>query len=149
MHCTRRTATGSVASPGVGFYTKTSWNGGFLTFRQTFKSYILWTHPRGGLHYDVMVTLILAFIFLTPRSVFKDSPNYRPVHPNEIVVKPDGPNAFVYELAASEVADEESETKVALKRALDRVAGDVEISRYEELRDTSGKLTGYRVWAHR
>jgi hypothetical protein len=96
-----------------------------------------------------MVTLILAFIFLTPRSVFKDSPNHRPTHPNEIVVKPDGPNAFVYELAASNVAAQESDTEAALKRVLEPVAGNVEISRYEELRDTSGKLTGYRVWAHR
>ncbi|HWC18608.1 MAG TPA: hypothetical protein VG498_16480 [Terriglobales bacterium] len=120
-----------------------------MTLGQTLKSYILWTHPRGGLHYDIMVTLILAFIFITPRSVFKDSPNYSRVHPNEIVVKPDGPSAFVYEVSVSNVPVDESNTQAALKRALQPVAGNVEISRYEELRDTSGKLTGYRIWAHR
>ncbi|HVH89424.1 MAG TPA: hypothetical protein VM912_22095 [Terriglobales bacterium] len=96
-----------------------------------------------------MVTVILAFIFLTPRSVFKDSPNYRPTHLNEIVVKPDGPNRFIYELAASNVSAEESDIQAALKHALQPIAGNVEVSRFEELRDTSGKLTGYRVWAHR
>ena len=30
------------------------------------KSYFFWTYPRGCFHYDVMVTLILLFIFVTP-----------------------------------------------------------------------------------
>jgi len=30
------------------------------------KSYFYWTYPRGSFHYDVMVTLILLFIFVTP-----------------------------------------------------------------------------------
>ena len=116
---------------------------------QTIKSYILWTHPRGGFHYDVMVTIILAFIFLTPRSVFKDSPNYRPLHPNDIVVTPAGAGAFVYEIGASAVSVDSSDKQSAIKSALEPVAGKVEITRFDELRDSSGKVTGYRVWAHR
>ena len=116
---------------------------------RTLKGYILWTHPRGGFHYDVMVTIILAFIFLTPRSVFKDSPNYRPRHRDEIVVRPDGSNGFMYELGASEVSSEESDTQAALKRSLEPIAGNVEVTRYEALRDNSGKVTGYRIWTHR
>lgn len=96
-----------------------------------------------------MVTVILAFIFLTPRSIFKDSPNYRPQHPNEIVVRPDGPNAFVYELSASAVLPGESDTQAALKGSLQPVAGSVDITRYETLHDNSGKVIGYRIWAHR
>lgn len=121
----------------------------FLNIGRTLKSYILWTHPRGGFHYDVMVTIILAFIFLTPRSVFKDSPNYRPQHRNEIVVRPDGSNSFVYELGAAEVSSEQSDTQAALKRSLEPIAGNVEITRYEPLRDNAGRITGYRVWVHR
>ncbi|MGO9938451.1 MAG: hypothetical protein ACLPH3_12345, partial [Terracidiphilus sp.] len=30
------------------------------------KSYFYWTYPRGNVHYDVMVSLILIFIFVTP-----------------------------------------------------------------------------------
>ena len=119
-----------------------------LNLGQTIKSYILWTHPRGGLHYDVMVTIILAFIFLTPRNIFKDSPNYLRLHPNEVVVRSDGTGAFVYEMSASGVASD-SDTQQALKKALDQIAGNVEITRYEPLRDNSGKINGYRVWAHR
>ena len=33
---------------------------------QVLKSYFYWTYTRGSFHYDVMVTLILAFIFITP-----------------------------------------------------------------------------------
>src|SRR6185437_8145108 len=118
------------------------------TIGQTVKSYILWTHPRGGFHYDVTVTLILAFIFLTPRSAFKDSPTNRSLHPNEIVVRQDGSNSFIYDINASAVSADELDTTSALRRAIEPVAGTVEISRFTELRDTSGKLTGYRVWAH-
>jgi hypothetical protein len=119
-----------------------------MSAAQTIKSYILWTHPRGGFHYDVMVTVILAFIFLTPRTVFKDSPNYRPPHPNEIVVTTDGSGGFVYELSASAVSTGIADKRDALAAALQPVAGRVEISRYEEIRNLLGKVTGYRVWAH-
>lgn len=120
-----------------------------MTIGQTLKSYVLWTHPRGGIHYDVMVTIILAFIFLTPRGVFKDSPSFRPLHPNEVVVKQDGQNSFVYDLSSVAISRDEGDTVAALQRALEPVAGSIEVTRYTELRDTSGKLTGYRVWAHR
>jgi len=38
------------------------------------KRFILWDYPRGSRQYDVMVVLILAFIFLTPREWFRDQP---------------------------------------------------------------------------
>jgi hypothetical protein len=97
----------------------------------------------------MMVTIILAFIFLTPHSVFKDSPNQRSQHPNEIVVRPDGANGFIYELGASAVAPDESDTLAALKRAVEPVVGDIVITRFEQLRSASGKVAGYRIWAHR
>lgn len=38
------------------------------------KHLIFWDFPRTSWQYDVVVALILAFIFLTPRGVFKDQP---------------------------------------------------------------------------
>jgi hypothetical protein len=38
------------------------------------KRFLLWDYPRASWQYDVMVALILAFIFLTPRDVFRDQP---------------------------------------------------------------------------
>ncbi len=37
-------------------------------------SFLWWSYPRGSLEYDVMVAIILAFIFLTPARVFRDQP---------------------------------------------------------------------------
>lgn len=34
--------------------------------------FLFWDFPRASWQYDVMVALILAFIFLTPRQVFRD-----------------------------------------------------------------------------
>ncbi len=42
---------------------------------KTIKGYIWWTYERGSFHYDVMVTIILLFIFLAPRFIdFRDKP---------------------------------------------------------------------------
>ena len=38
------------------------------------KRFILWDFPRGSRQYDVMVGIILAFVFLTPRLWFRDKP---------------------------------------------------------------------------
>jgi hypothetical protein len=38
------------------------------------KRFILWDFPRASWQYDVMVGIILAFIFLTPRDWFRDQP---------------------------------------------------------------------------
>lgn len=42
--------------------------------RTTLKRFILWDYRRAGWQYDVIVGLILAFIFLTPRAWFNDQP---------------------------------------------------------------------------
>ncbi len=34
----------------------------------------MWDYPRGSWQYDVMVGLILMFIFLIPREIFSDQP---------------------------------------------------------------------------
>ena len=39
-----------------------------------FKRFILWDYPRASWQYDVMVGIIVAFIFLTPRAWFRDQP---------------------------------------------------------------------------
>src|SRR5215218_8298961 len=38
------------------------------------KRFLLWDFPRASWQYDVMVAIILAFIFLTPRNIFRDQP---------------------------------------------------------------------------
>jgi hypothetical protein len=38
------------------------------------KRFIFWDFPRGSWQYDVMVGLIVAFIFITPKTIFRDQP---------------------------------------------------------------------------
>src|SRR5260370_1431039 len=38
------------------------------------KRFLFWDYRRAGWQYDVMVGLILAFVFLTPRELFRDQP---------------------------------------------------------------------------
>jgi len=41
---------------------------------RTLGRFVFWDFPRASWQYDVMVILILAFIFATPRDIFRDQP---------------------------------------------------------------------------
>jgi hypothetical protein len=43
-------------------------------FTTGLKRFVLWDYARATWQYDVMVAIILAFIFLTPREMFRDQP---------------------------------------------------------------------------
>lgn len=49
------------------------------------KRVIFWDFPRASWQYDVIVVAILAFIFLTPREIFRDQPKAQSIVllPNE------------------------------------------------------------------
>src|SRR5258707_5079709 len=69
---------------------------------RTIRGYILWSYERGSLHYDVMVTLILLFVFLSPYWInFKDKPIDRVPHQTGVVIEPDGRGGFIYQIEAS------------------------------------------------
>ena len=38
------------------------------------RRFIFWDYRRASWQYDVMVALIVAFVFLTPREIFRDQP---------------------------------------------------------------------------
>src|SRR6266498_4981064 len=79
-----------------------------------FKRFILWDFPRATWQYDVMVGIILAFIFLTPRAWFRDQPRI-PQASNITMLPPEhGSNVFWIdaELLAG-VAEPQRAAKVA------------------------------------
>ena len=112
-------------------------------------SFIWWSYDRGSLQYDVMVTLILIFIFLAPLKInFKDKPIERTPHPTRVVLIPDAESGYVYQVDAQQVAGKDA---AAVQNYLQRViepiiAGEVEIARYEPVRDKSGRVVAYKVW---
>ncbi len=117
---------------------------------QTIKGYVWWMYPRGSVHYDVMVTLILAFIFLAPLWInFRDKPVERSPYQTEVVVQAEG-NGFIYKVDAAAVKPgSDAEVREALLRVIEPVAGEISIDRYEEVRDSKNKVVAYKVWGHR
>lgn len=116
----------------------------------TLKSYLWWTYERGSVPYDVMVTLILAFIFLSPLFIhYGDRP--KPDWPaNEIraTVTSAGTIYVVpVEMAPSPRGMVPSSQELA--SAIARVAGPVTVDRSEPVREIGGRLVAWKVWAHR
>lgn len=117
------------------------------------KSYFFWTYPRGSFHYDVMVTLILAFIFVTPHLWnYGDKRSSLSHLPSQLVVESDGANGFIFQVKSEDVraAGDDLPIRTALRHVLEPlVGGSVQIERYEPVADANGTTTAYKVWAHR
>jgi hypothetical protein len=118
---------------------------------RTIRGYILWSYERGTIQYDVMVSLILLFIFLTPRWVnFNDKPVQHNPHPSGVVVMPDGQGGLIYQVEGSAVsAQGEDSIRRELLHIIEPISGAVEITNYEAVRDRSGRVLSYKVWVHR
>ena len=117
----------------------------------TIRSYILWSHERGTVQYDVMVTLILLFVFFSPRLInFKDKPVERNPRAAGVLVTSDGRNGFIYQIDAAGVQGKDDDTiRAELLSIIEPVSGEVSISKYEVVRDRSGQVLSYRVWVQR
>lgn len=116
------------------------------------KSYLFWTYPRGSFHYDVMVTLILVFLFVSPHLInYRDRPQETLTSTKDILVRANGPNSWTYQIGADQLADTSNDErlKAELLQRIQAISGDVQIDRYREQKDASGQVTQYRVWAHR
>ncbi len=116
---------------------------------RTIRSYIWWSHERGSLHYDIMVTLILLFVFLSPYKInFNDKPIERSPHATGVTVIPDGAGGFVYQIAATAVAND-TDVRGALLRVIEPIAGEVSITKTEPIYDAAGRIQSYKVWVVR
>jgi hypothetical protein len=116
------------------------------------RNYLFWTYERGSFHYDVMVTLILAFIFISPHVIdFKDAPPAHLLPANGVFVQSDGKDSFVYRIDASALAPATSEHALRreLKAAIAPITGGVNIDHYQTVLGEDGSVTAYRVWVRR
>jgi hypothetical protein len=118
---------------------------------RTIRSYILWSHERGTIQYDVMVTLILLFVFFSPKLInFKDKPVEHNPHRTGVVVMPDGQGGLIYQVEGSAVAGkDEDSVRDQLLQIIEPISGEVTIKRVEPVRDRSGRVLRYRVWVER
>lgn len=118
---------------------------------RTIRGYILWQYERGTLHYDIMVTLILIFIFFSPRVIdFNDKPIARNSHPTDVVVTTDGEGRLLYQVAASSIsAGDDRSTREQLLGIIEPISGAVSIVSYETVSDRKGHVQSYKVTVRR
>jgi hypothetical protein len=125
------------------------------------RSYFFWTYERGSFHYDVMVTLILIFLFVSPHVInFND----RPVEPfafhgSEVLVKEagtvNGSSRFMFEIRADQeggpqASQSEADRQAAILRVVEPISGAVTLERYEPIVDASTKkVVAYNAYVIR
>ncbi len=121
------------------------------------RSYVFWTYQRGSFHYDVMVTLILLFLFLAPRWIdFKDRPvETVALHASEVLVREagsvGGSSRFRYQVRAEDMGhvSTDEQKRAAMLRVIEPVSGEVTLEKYDEVKDASGKVIAYDAWVVR
>jgi hypothetical protein len=109
-----------------------------------FKRFLFWDYPRAGWQYDVMVGLILAFIFLTPRAWFRDQPRASSI---TMLPAEHGSNVFWMDTEQfSNVPDGERAVRAsALIKA--RTGKKYNIVRVEPIVDSEQEIKGYMAFA--
>ena len=114
---------------------------------RTIRGYILWTYNRGTIHYDVMVTLILLFIFVSPFLIkYGDKPVEQNLHLTGVLVEAAADGGFVYRIPAAAVQGKDaSALGDDLVRVIEPIAGDVILLGYEPVVDAQGKVQAYKV----
>lgn len=119
------------------------------------KSYLFWTHARGSLHFDVLVTLILLFMFGAPHFIdFKDRETVALLR-SQVLVKEagrvGGNSQFVYEVRADDMgtARTDEELQAAILRVVEPISGEVTLEHYEPVKDAGGHIIAYNAWVLR
>jgi hypothetical protein len=118
---------------------------------RTIRGYILWSYERGSLHYDVMVTLILLFVFVSPYWInFKDKPIDRLSRQTGVVIQPDGSGGLIYQIEASALsAKNDAQLKEQMLAIIEPITGAAAISKYEPVKDRSGRIQSYKIWVQK
>jgi hypothetical protein len=122
------------------------------------RSYIFWAYERGSVHYDILVTAILLFMFVSPHFIdYKDKPvETVALHASEVLVKEagsstSGSSRFMYQVRADDMgtAKTDAERQAAILRVIEPISGEVSLERYEPVYDTQGRVVAYNAWVLR
>lgn len=105
---------------------------------------IFWSYRRGSWQYDVIVALILAFIFLVPKSVFNDRPS--PAVVQEIGATPDGQRVFWIDPGALDLANPDGAEATLVALVQSNGGEGLEVVRTEPATDGAGNVRAYLVY---
>ncbi len=152
---TGRSMAGRIVAPAQ-FRDRRFWQ----SMGKLLRSYLFWTYERGSFHYDVMVTLILLFLFVSPRLIdYKDKPvETVALHGSEVLVKEAGRDGargrFMFEIRADQqggpqAGQSETERNAAILRLVEPISGEVTLEKTEPVLDAHGKVIAYNAWVER
>jgi hypothetical protein len=112
------------------------------------KRFILWDFKRGSWQYDVMVSAILLFIFVTPRDWFGDQPRIPRVSTIAMLPSDNGSSPFYID---AKILDgiPENQRVARLTQLLQSGTSDrrLRVMRLEPILDSEGELQGYLAFA--
>ncbi len=112
------------------------------------KRFILWDYPRASWQYDVMVGIILAFIFLIPSDWFRDQP--RTPDASEITMLPGEhghPQFFVPEKVLADTPEDQRPGRLTQLLQARRRSRTLTVTRVEPILNSEGELQGYMAFA--
>ena len=113
------------------------------------KRHLLCTFDRGSFQWDILCLFILAFLFLIPRNVFNDVPEFMKVSATETVRKTvdrNGTAIFTVKLDEPCVFDTENTRAKAVSKLGAALDEPVTQSRIQPIRDWTGRLIAYAIW---
>jgi hypothetical protein len=108
---------------------------------RTLRRLFFWEFKRTSWQWDIIVTLILAFIFLTPRGVFRDQPRAASI---QMLPAQQG---FLIESKLLADVPEADQARKAAELVNQRFKTHTTITRVEPVfDDTEGEVTGYLAY---
>ena len=115
---------------------------------RTLKGLLLWTYDRGSWQYDLMVVLILAFVFLIPARYFHDRPVFNPNLMQDVVqMGTEADGTLYYRVSAELLALHHDDPRKAADEVFtDNIDHPFEITRIEAVRDSDEVVVWYDVW---
>ena len=108
------------------------------------KRVIFWDFPRASWQYDVIVIAILAFIFLTPREIFRDQPKAQSI----VLLPNETPGVEVFYLEPKLLIDStESERFQKATQMLQRRDGKkLQLYRLTPIFDSEKEIKGFMAY---
>jgi hypothetical protein len=112
------------------------------------KRFILWDYARGSWQYDVMVGIILAFIFLTPRDWFRDQPRIPQASSIALLPAEHGSSQFLVDTALLAGVPEDQWAARLTELLRTRMGKPtLTVTRVEPIRDSEGEPQEYIAFA--
>src|ERR1039457_1962802 len=112
------------------------------------KRFILWDYPRGGRPYDLIVGIILAFIFLIPRDWFHDQPRMPKASSIAMLPAENGSSPFFVDADLLKNTPENQRVAKLTELLQSRTSNrHLKVIRVEPILDSEGELQGYMAFA--